>query len=359
MKTRQQFLGLLVLALGMVVAAVPARAQVGTLEGIVKDQDGQPMAGITVEFDRTDIHGVYTVTTDKDGHYVHAGLPAGSQARYTVRILKNGVQLYQLTNVSVPIGDIRTMDIDLQKEKSMQQQSMSEAQKKQMEEMKKKIESGKELQAHFDQGIALMQQKQYDQAITEFQAAEEIDPKQPAVWANLGQAYGGANQPDKGIEAYQKAIELEQDPQQLAGLYNNMGQLYIKLDRPDDAKAAFEKAASVNPADAGVYYFNLGVTFYNHNDCKSAVDPLKKATEADPQRADAWYWLGVCLYSTAETKVEGGKVKTVLQPGTEESFEKYLELAPNGSHAEETKQYLQIIEATVPASVRVKKKKGN
>lgn len=357
MKRRQQFLGVLILALG-VLAAVPARAQIGTLEGVIKDENGNPMPGITVEIDRTDIHQVFTLTTDKDGHYIHSGLPAGSQTRYTVRILKNGVQLYQLANVSVPVGEVRNLDIDLQKEKELQRQSMSEEEKKQLEEMKKKIQSGKELQAHFNQGIALLQQKQYDQAITEFEAAEEIDPKQPAVWANLAQAYGGADQVDKGIEAYQKAIELEQDPKQQAGLYNNMGQLYIKANRADDAKAAFEKAANVNPADAGIYYFNLGVTFYNHNDCKSAVDPLKKATEVDPQRADAWYWLGVCLYSTAETKVEGGEVKTVLTPGTVESFEKYLELAPSGSHAEETKQYLQVIEATVPASVRVKKK-GN
>ena len=55
--------------------------------------------------------------------------------------------------------------------------------------------------------------------------------------------------------------------------------------------------------------------------------------------------------------MERGEVKMVLQPGTRESFEKYLVLAPKGKFAQLAKDNLQTIEAIVPASVSVKNKK--
>jgi len=39
-----------------------------------------------------------------------------------------------------------------------------------------------------------------------------------------------------------------------------------------------------------------------------------------------------------------------------EHFETYLALAPDGQYANDAKQYLQIIDATVPAAVRTRKK---
>ena len=99
------------------------------------------------------------------------------------------------------------------------------------------------------------------------------------------------------------------------------------------------------------------MTLYNADQLAAAIDPLRKATGIDPERADAFYLLGVCLLSVMEYKMERGEVKMVLKPGTRESFEKYLALAPKGKFADKAKANLRELEAIVPSSVRVNNKK--
>ena len=62
----------------LLLLASAAVAQVSSLEGDVKDQNGAPLKGALVKIDRTDIKGHYQVKTDKKGHYFHTGLPLGS-----------------------------------------------------------------------------------------------------------------------------------------------------------------------------------------------------------------------------------------------------------------------------------------
>ena len=78
-----------------------------------------------------------------------------------------------------------------------------------------------ELNQAFNDGMAAMQAKQYDVAITNFEKAAESDPTQTVVWAQLGDAHikmaEGKTGPDfdahvqKAIESYNKAVELKPD----------------------------------------------------------------------------------------------------------------------------------------------------
>ena len=77
------FLGLLLLS------AAPVQAQMGGLEGEVKGYDGKPMAGVTIQIERTDIKQTLETKTGSDGRYVYAGLAAG-RAVYNVRAIKDG-----------------------------------------------------------------------------------------------------------------------------------------------------------------------------------------------------------------------------------------------------------------------------
>src|SRR5882757_357121 len=67
--------------------SLPAFSQVTGVEGLVKDQDGKPVQGAVVTFERTDIKGHYTVKSDKKGHFGHYGLPLGT---YTVTCVVDG-----------------------------------------------------------------------------------------------------------------------------------------------------------------------------------------------------------------------------------------------------------------------------
>ena len=59
----------------VLLTACSALAQTATLQGDVKDANGQPLKGAVIKFDRTDIKGHYQVKTDKKGHWLYTGLP--------------------------------------------------------------------------------------------------------------------------------------------------------------------------------------------------------------------------------------------------------------------------------------------
>ena len=75
-----------------------------------------------------------------------------------------------------------------------------------------------------------------------------------------------------------------------------------------------------------------------------ATAAFEKAVAADPTFAEAYYQMAVNLLGKASLDKEN---KMVAPPGTAEAFNKYLELEPTGSHAEEVKGMLTYIGAPI------------
>ena len=65
-------------AAALLIFASAALAQVSSIEGDVKSEDGTPFKGALVKIERKDIKGHYQVKTKKKGDYFHAGLPLGT-----------------------------------------------------------------------------------------------------------------------------------------------------------------------------------------------------------------------------------------------------------------------------------------
>ena len=105
-------------------------------------------------------------------------------------------------------------------------------------------------------------------------------------------------------------------------------------------------AAQNDPTNAASYYFNEGAVLTNTGKLDEAIAAFDKALQADPTRADAYYWKGVDLMGKATTKGD----KMVAPEGTAEAFNKYLELAPTGKYADPAKQMLASIGASVETS---------
>ena len=222
----------------------------------------------------------------------------------------------------------------------------------------------------------------FDTAISQITEATQIDPSRDLLWAKLGDyelgSAGKQTDPaektkryEAAVTNYEKAVDIRQKnfdttPAQktpdatkgLASFYNNLGKAEAQLGKTDDAVKAYNQAAQLDPAGAGMYYFNLGAILTNaniKNDSdmrKAAVQAFDKAIAADPTKADAYYWKGSNLIGMAT--LQGDKM--VAPDGTAESFQKYLELQPTGPHAEEAKAMLQGLGATVETSYGNKKK---
>ena len=353
---------------GFALFAWTAMAQQGSMQGDVKGPDGKPLPGAMVKIDRTDIKAHYQVKSDKKGHYFHAGLPYGT---YTVSIDVGGKD--QLVTQGVPLrgSDPINVPIDLSQAAQNQDQAkaqaavdatrgMSAAEKaaleKQNKEREEALKKNKELNDAFNAGIAAAQAKQYDQAVASFTKATDLDPKQHVVWAQLAEVEmnfagtkSGADadaEMQKGLAAYAKAIELKPDD---AGYHNNYALALARAKKFPEAQGELTKAATLDPPNAGRYYYNLGALLVNAGQNEPAGEAFKSAIEKDPNYADAQYQYGVYLLSKATV---GGDGKVTPVVGTAEAFQKYLQLKPDGPFADSAKSMLASLGSTIDTSYK-------
>jgi len=385
---------LLLLSGFALLVTAPIWAQVTTMEGSVKDENGQPVAKALIKLDRTDIKGHYEVKSDKKGHWFYTGLPLGT---FNLSCEINGQVVDKVEGVKSKYGDSTVVDFNAAKAKQQQaaaQQAaatgqltqeqargMSAEQKKQFEEAAKKqqeqMKKNKALNDAFNAGQdakkagdadtdPAKKAADYQTAIDSFNKAGEIDPSQIAVWNSLGEAYNGLASTQKGddktksydaaIAAYNKSLALQ--PNQ-ASVYNQMGNIYGSEKKMPEATAALTKAAELDPAVAAKAYYNMGANLVNSGQSDQAIDFFQKAIQADPNYAEAHYQLGVCLMGKAQVDTKTGKITP--PEGTAEHFQKYLELKPDGAFAQPSKDMLASLGETVQTKVTVpsaKKKKS-
>ena len=378
MKKRFAIFAFLVLLAGLCVPPAYAQAS-GTVKGVAKDQQGNPIADAVVVWANQDNGQKYTLKTNKKGEYFSLGIAPGT---YIITLYKNAEdvkankELFHFNKFQVTL-DENVLDFDLKKqaEDTAKGQGLTPEQIKQMQEQKAKAEKEKatvgQLNEKLSAANAAIQAGDYDTAIASLNEANQTDATRDLIWFKLGDAYrlSVAKQTDpaekqkrldSAVEAYQKAIQIKQgadnskDPnanKTLAAYYNNLAEAYDKSNKVDDAIKTYAMAAQADPTNATQYYFNTGAVCTNHGKVDDAIAAFDKVIAADPNKADAYYWKGVNMIGKAT--LQGDKM--VAPPGTAEAFQKYLELQPSGANADAAKQMLASIGASIETSYGKKK----
>jgi tetratricopeptide (TPR) repeat protein len=354
--------------LAMLVAALcvpPAWTQAtATVKGVAKDQQGNPIAGATVEFANQETGQKYNIKTNKKGEYFSLGVAPG---KYKVSLVNNGQVLFYFNGVAITLANEENeVNFDLQKEaasaKQRGQQQMSPEQKAQMEKAQKENATVKQLNEKLATATQLTQAGNFDQAIAVLKEATQIDPSRDLLWFKLGETYRAAapKQTDpaqksqmynEAITAYQKALQLKPT----SGAYlNNLGDAQAKAGKTDDAIKTFNQAAQSDPPNAAQYYFNLGAVLTNSGKVDDAIQAFDKVIATDPNKADAYYWKGVNMLGKAKTDAS---CKMTAPDVTSEAFNKYLQLPPSGPYADAAKQMLASIGSSVQTSYGKKRTK--
>ena len=331
------------------------------IHGQVSDVSGNPFGGVIVSVRNSTTGQSQDFTSDSQGRYRSGNLAAGT---YSIDVKVQGKSAYSQI-VQLAAGQDTEQDFNFKELQSKQTEEAAEAAKKN-EEAKAKFTAMKQ---HFDAGNTALEQAkqtraqiekmpkdqqaaaqgQLDQAdttaVSEFSAAleqtAETDPNRNIVLARLGEAYEVNNKYSDAASAYAKAVALKPDP----SYYNNLGNSLARTGKIDDALGAYQKAIELDPMNTAMYWRNFSIGLYNSGRIKESVDPLKKATAADPKNAQAWYLLGAALVNTMDFKQEGDKMVPVLQPGTQEAYQKAIELDPNGVWGAQAKQGLEALQA--------------
>jgi tetratricopeptide (TPR) repeat protein len=333
-------------------------AQTGGVEGDVKGEDGQPVAGADVKIDRIDIKQHFQTKTDKKGHYFHAGLPSGN---YNISLWQADKQIWLDQNVRISVGEPTRHDVDIKAAQEAAVKSMPKEQKEQLEKIEKEKKKIGDMKKHYDDGNTLYASKQFEQALTEFKTASEMDPSQYVIFARIAETEEQLKQYDEAITNYQKAISvLEPQAEQkadlkqvLADYYNNFGGMLAKGGKPKDALEAYKKAVALFPAKAGMYYFNLGVVLTNSRaPLEDRLSAFKQAIDADPNNANAYFLYGQTLSEKMTFTPEG---KISAPPEMFVALNKYLELDPQGKFAQGAKDLIAAAGQTVQTSYGTKK----
>ena len=366
------------LALGLCAPAIFAQAS-GTVKGVCKDAQGNPIADGIVVWQNNDNGQKYTLKTNKKGEYFSLGLTPGA---YLVTLYKNaddmkaGKELDHVKGFKVQL-DENTLDMDVKKEmeNAAKGQGLSPEQLKQMQEQQakaaKETTTVKSLNEKLNAAKTAADAGDFDTAIASLTEATQVDATRDLLWFKLGDYYrlSATKQTDpaekqkrltSAVEDYQKAIDLkkaaanDKDPnaaKNLAAYYNNLAEAYAKSNKVDDAVKTYELAAQADPASSAQYYFNEGAVLTNAGKVDDALGAFNKVIAADPNRGDAYYWKGVNMIGKAT--LQGDKM--VAPPGTAESFQKYLELQPTGTYADAAKQMLASIGSSVETNYGKKK----
>src|ERR1700688_806685 len=368
------------LILALSVPQVLAQAS-GTVKGVAKDAQGNPIVDGVVVWANQDTGQKYTLKTNKKGEYFSLGISTGT---YTVSLYKNAddakanKELWHFGKVPVTTEE-STLDFDLKKqaEEAAKGQGLTQEQIKQMQKAKEKqqkeVNTVKSLNEKILAASTAAKAGDFDTAISTLTEATQMDATRDIIWAQLGDAYRSSamKQTDRAektkrfeeaVVDYQKAVDIKQkametkkgpdDNKQVAAYYNNLADADARSGKVDDAVKAYNQAAQLNPEGSAGYYYNVGAVLTNAGKVDDAIAAFDKSIAADPTRADAYYQKGVNMIGKAT--LQGDKM--VAPPGTAEAFQKYLELQPTGPYADVAKQMLTSIGASVETGYGTKKK---
>jgi tetratricopeptide (TPR) repeat protein len=147
-------------------------------------------------------------------------------------------------------------------------------------------------ESYLDQGYYFASKGQYDQAISDYTKALEINPRYIEAYNNRGLAYASKGQYDEAISDYNKALKI--NPRYIEA-YNNRGNAYLNKGQYDDAISDYNKILKIESRYA-VAYYNRGVAYNAKDQYDQAISDFGKALEIMPgfgaaygNRARAYY----------------------------------------------------------------------
>lgn len=305
-------------------ACFMARAQsVGArAEGDVT-QEGKPLSNVQVVFTYIDTGKTFKAKTDKNGHFWVVGVPYGF---YKVEVLgEKGEKLFtqdrtQLGHDDTSKPDVLTIDIPKGGAVADNKFGIPEpAAPKLTKEQLAKIEADNKKIAGLNSLISEAQSARQAQdwpkaenALKQLIAAAP-DTSRWDFYMALGEAQAKSNKLPEAAQTYDKGVQVAQS--------------LISGSSPADPKIP-----SLNPAaartGAGRMLTAQGGVYMKLQKQDEAIASLKKATEVDP--SSALYSYNLCGVEFSAQKFDEAK----------SSCNKYLQLEPNGPHADEVKTFL-------------------
>lgn len=380
---------------GMLALSLPLLAQqTAKIHGRVINFTGEPQpAGVICLSTDGGLSPAYTFQVDARGAY-RGEAPAGA---YTL--------IYRMPDTPPSMWIDRIMDIVLKAGQDLEQNDdMSRAefindlpdeQKKQLEELKKHGATGQNQDAlvktiNADLAAAVEDLKASDNArstalkllgrtadpaAVNAKAAEIRKPKcadaetlmlkdldllkqagvaadETSLWQNLGHAQIGLGKYPDAEKAYKHVLDIQAaavgpNPAVQAAANAGLGEIYVRTGSAAEADKFFDLAAQFDAAHGAMYLRNEALIFLETGNSQAQIAAAEKIIKADPKDPLAWYIKANGLFKNAG--IDPAAKHYDLPAGCAEAYQKYLNLAPNGSYAAEAQSVLRRAEKATKA----------
>ncbi len=307
-------------------ALVPLAAQDwkgrGRVDGVVKNDKGEPVARATVKLRwGKSGHGGPDATTDAKGKWAFFGIAGGP---WDLDFEAPGYLPKQIQVSLMEGGRNETISIQLEPAPQAAPASAAEIAPPQLEVGGKKISP--ETASAIEAGNAALAAKNFAGARENYvKAAAELPDNGPLL-QRIAVAYLAEGNKDEALRYARLASEKA--PQD-SGAWQLIAELEIER---GNAAAGLEALSKISPekiVDNGLY-MNAGIHLYNKKQGPEAEAAFDKAIAVKPD-ASAHYYRGLVRYQ--EKKMSDAKA----------DFQKALELDPNGPDAKDIKDLLKTI----------------
>ena len=140
-------------------------------------------------------------------------------------------------------------------------------------------------------GNELIKNRQYQEAIHDYEQVLDIDSKNVQVRLLLGLTYAQLGELEKALQHTKKASQL--DPGYAA--FYQLGLIYSAKRQPEQALKAFDRALKSSPKSYAAQY-QKGLVYVSQKNYQKAAECYERARQFNPQFDDAYLALGGAYY---------------------------------------------------------------
>jgi serine/threonine protein kinase/Flp pilus assembly protein TadD len=171
-----------------------------------------------------------------------------------------------------------------------------------------------------DQGNHLLDIRQPEKALEQFENLRAINPNSAAAWKGRGDAYLSIGRDLQALESYNKSLFFEpNDPKTL----NNKGKALYKLRRYQEALEVHENVLSINPNNPEAWS-GKGLAYIGLNKYKEANDSLEKLKQINPGEPIIWQQIGLVT-----ELLQGSQAAKKYYEEAVSSYDDFLRRKPN------------------------------
>jgi tetratricopeptide (TPR) repeat protein len=284
------------------------------VEGVVRDETGNPIAGAKVQMHLQGRTDGPSATTNKSGRWALLGLRGGP---WDVDITADGYIPKQLGGVPVK---------ELERIPPIEVKMAKMAQAPPQEQTKTSGGLPPDIVEAVKQGDALMKEQKWAEAAAEYEkaAANPTLAEHVGLLMQMARAYHGAKQEEKSVETLKKVLVKE--PDNVAALLL-LGNASLEKGDLEAGKAYLDKVPASAITDPTAY-INVGILYMNKKKPAEAEDYFGRAVAMEPNAHIGYYYRGLA-------RVQGQKWNDAKA-----DLKKVVELAPDSPEAKEAKELL-------------------